>query len=333
MRKGIAWFLLLCLQLPILLGSCSISAEKKYSDSSFEFFDTVTTLTVYGADEATFLAVRDLVWEELRLCHRLFDIYHSYDGMTNLYTVNENAGGDRLTVDERITDLLSRAGAYGEQTGGKLRITMGSVLRLWHDAREADAGILPAKDALNDAALHIAPTVLETENAAVRLNDPSASLDVGAIAKGYAENRSKEILLQNGIQKAILDIGGSICCIGGEFSVGIVKPADPTEYAEILHLTNRCAVTSGDYQRTFTVDGVSYHHIIDPDTLFPATYCSSLTVICDDPCLGDALSTALFCMPPEEAISFADAHFPDVELYIIDTAGQIFTRSLPGGCL
>lgn len=317
----------------LLLGGCQRKTEEAQSDISIDYFDTVTTLTVYGVGESEFSEICDEIWEELALCHRLFDIYHSYDGIRNLCTVNEHAGdGEPIPVDFRVIELLTASVDMAERTEGLFSPTLGAVLRLWHEARERSDGSLPDDAELREAAAHtdLSCLLIDETASTVMLTDPAASLDVGAAAKGYAEKRACELLRARGVRKAILDLGGSVACVGGSFRVGVQDPRDGEEYLKILSLADLTAVTSGDYQRFFTVDGKRYHHIIDPRTLYPADFVSSVTVICGDPFLGDMLSTALFCMPPRDAAAFLEKNEYKAELLIVDGSGEIFSTMREG---
>jgi thiamine biosynthesis lipoprotein len=131
---------------------------------------------------------------------------------------------------------------------------------------------------------------------------------VGAIAKGWAVQKVAE----NAPKGLLISVGGNVCATGAKddtgtpWVVGIQDPDGGDKYLHTIYITQGCVVTSGDYQRTFPVDGKFYHHIIDPDTLFPSEYFRSVTVICDDSGLADALSTALFVMPLEEGLALAE---------------------------
>ena len=156
---------------------------------------------------------------------------------------------------------------------------------------------------------------------------------MGALGKGYAAERAAEYLEREGAAGYVLNIGGNIRCIGDRpdgsgWVTAIRDPKDPdTGYACRLRIRDTACVTSGVYERYFTVKGERYHHIIDRDTLFPAAYYASLTVITRDSALADALSTALFCVPWEEGMNMAKAA-GDVEVLWIFPDGE--QRSTPG---
>ena len=279
---------------------------------NFSFFDTVSYVYSYAGDaNEVFEANVNGVWETLKEYHQLFDIYYEYSGVTNLKTLNKNAGGEAMVVDRKLVDFLLYAQELYEATGGEMNIMMGSVLKLWHDSREASgAAGIPTADALAEANLHtdISSLEIDTENCTVRISDPLASIDVGALGKGYATEMAAQYLKNLGTESYVLNIGGNIRIIGTKldgsgWKTGIKNPADTSSFASYITISDTSCVTSGDYERYFVVDGKKYHHIIDKDTLMPANYFSSVTIITSDSGLADALSTALFSMSYEDGLA------------------------------
>ncbi len=296
----------------VLLAGCSPQA-RKYEETWLDVFDTVTTLSGYETGEASFRQVSQNVHDTLMEYHQLFDIYNDYDGITNLKTVNDHAGIAPVAVDERILALLKECRKYDALTAGKVNAAMGSVLSLWHDRREAglqhpEDAALPDPSALEEAAKHCSwdTVILDEQASTVYLSDPAQKLDVGAIAKGWAAEQVRALLPEG----YLLSLGGNIVAKGSKpdgsaWKVGIQDPDGGDGFLRILELTGGSAVTSGDYQRYYTVDGTRYCHIIDPDTCMPGTLYRSVTVQCEDSALADCLSTALFLLPQEEGLALA----------------------------
>ncbi len=315
MRKRLLCVLLSLLVAGGIVGCAPFSSSEKQTVTYMDVFDTVTTITAYGVDKDTFEADVQRVHTALVEYHRLYDIYTAYPDVVNLKTVNEAAGGPPVAVDDRIVELLEYGLQMTEHTDGRVNILFGAVLSLWHESREAGlasptTATLPDADALAAAAAHVDPASLRLDRAAgtVAITDPAARLDVGAIAKGYvAEQLARYVRDTLGWESALINLGGNIRVVGGKgtadtsFTVGIQNPdtdsAQP--YLETVAVLDAAVVTSGDYQRFYTVDGVRYAHIIDPDTLYPATHVRAVSVICADSGLADVLSTALFTLPVE----------------------------------
>ena len=298
-----------------ILTGCPKTANKEEPKGKvyFNFFDTVSYIYSYAGDsQEQFEKNSDAVAEILNDYHQLFDIYHEYSGKTNLCTINNNAGGEPLTVDERLIDFLIIAKELYDKTNGEMNIMLGSVLRPWHDCREQASNDpqnskIPDEQVLAYASAHTSITLLEIdeENKTVRISDPLARIDAGAFGKGYATEMAAQMLIDNGVQSYVLNIGGNIRIIGTKpdgsgWRTGIKNPQNPQEFSLKIDLSNTSCVTSGSYERFFTVDGKRYHHIIDKDTNFPASHFSSVSIICADSGLADALSTALFLLPQAE---------------------------------
>lgn len=332
MRKLLTIFLVMC-----LLAGCTAVRQpqlQSYNASFLELFDTVTTVVGQSVSREEFEENVQSIYTELKNYHQLFDIYHSYEGMNNLKTVNDNAGVAPVQVDPIILDFLEDCKQYYLLTDGKVNIAMGGVLKLWHQAREqanddpAEAS-LPDSEQLLQAAAHtdIDALVIDRQSSTVYLTDEKVQLDVGAVAKGWATQRVAE----NAAKGMLISVGGNVCATGAKqepdvpWVIGIQDP-DGGDYLHTLNVLDGSVVTSGDYQRFFMVGGKTYHHIIDPQTLMPGTYWRSVTVICRDSGLADALSTALFLLPLEEgkrllAEAGAEAMWVDVKRNIYYSQG------------
>ena len=326
MKRYCVFILILCM----LLGGCTQQrvADDTWNATYFDLFDTVTTIVATGQSKEQFQKAEQDIYAMLQKYHRLFDIFEDYEGIHNLKTVNDQAGIAPVPVDSAIVELLLDCKEYYDLTGGKVNVAMGSVLRLWHEAREAgiadpDHACLPDEAALKQAAEHISfdSIVIDAEASTVFITDPEMSLDVGAIAKGWATQRVAE----NAPEGMLISVGGNVCATGPKdangtpWVVGIQNP-DGGDYLQKLQITGGAVVTSGDYQRTYTVDGKQYHHIIDPDTRMPSNYWRSVTVVCTDSGLADALSTALFVLPLEEGKALAERC--NVQAVWVDSNGQ-----------
>ncbi len=294
---------------------------EQYRKNYIDAFDTVTTIIGYGDSQEEVTKKTDVLMEELKRYHKLYDIYNSYDGINNLKTINDNAGIAPVKVDKEIIDLLKFSINLYDKTEGQTNIALGSVLKIWHNYRNAginnpSTAALPPMTDLETASQHcdIHNIIIDEEASTVYLNDPEMSLDVGSIGKGYAVQKVSEYARELGYNNMVISVGGNISVIGPKtdeslWKFGIQNPDLKSEQASIqsVSLVDTCLVTSGDYQRYYTVDGIDYCHIIDPDTLMPANYCKSVTVITPDSGEADALSTAVFCMPFEEGLVFINS--------------------------
>lgn len=319
-KRASAFLLLAGLLVSLLPGCTRLS---RYSMTYTDVFDTVTTVTAYADSRDSFQQLAGLLHGELTDCHRLFDIYHEYEGVTNLCTLNRTAGSGPVCVDSRILDLLELALAVGTASDGKLNVCMGSVLKLWEECRNA-ALTEPAQAALPDAIvlaeaskhIHTDSLCIDREAGTVEILDPLTSLDVGAVAKGFAAETACRRAEAAGYTGFLLSAGGNVCTVGTKpdgslWKVGLEDPAGQSEIA-LLQLADCSAVTSGGSKRCYTVNGSVYHHLIDPDSTYPADLYESVTVVCRDSALADALSTALFFLSQESGIGLAARYSAEV---------------------
>ena len=316
----------------LLLSGCAVAppAEKQYTATFLTLFDTVTTIVGRADSQEAFTATAQAVHDQLLDYHRLFDIYNEYEGLVNLKTVNDNAGIAPVQVDGRILRLLADCKEFYKATNGMVNVAMGSVLSLWHEARTAGLNDplnakLPNEAALHDAAAHtdLDRVILDMEHSTVYLSDPDLKLDVGAIAKGWATQQ----VAQNAPAGLLISVGGNVCATGPKdkngtpWVVGIQNVDGSEDYLHTLYVSSGCVVTSGDYQRTYMVDGKLYHHIIDPNTLYPSTLWRSVSVVCPDSGAADALSTALFLLPQAAGQALLEQYH--AEAMWVDGEGRI----------
>lgn len=305
------------------LTACAATEKKqtRYQAQFLELFDTVTTIIGYSENKDDFSEFAQLIYDNLKELHELYDKYHEYEGINNIKTINDNAGIAPVKVDQRIIDLLLFSEEAYEISGGRVNIAFGSVLEVWHDYREEGtedptAAKLPPMEVLKEKAEHtdINKVIINEEESTVYLEDPEMRLDVGAIAKGYATERVAQIAIEKGYTNGLLSVGGNVRAIGSRaekekaWNVGIQNPDLESEdqYLTILNLEDLSLVSSGDYERYYTVDGKEYHHIIDPATLMPADYFIAVSIVTKDSGLADALSTSIFNMSFEEGLALIE---------------------------
>lgn len=314
---------------------------EKYTESMLDVFDTVITLVAYTKDEAEFEGYFQHAYDRLHELHKLYDFYYPYEGVNNIYTINENAGKAPVPVDRQIIDMLAFAKDLYSKTRGRTNVAMGSVLSIWHDYREEgindpDNAKIPPMGELVAASAHtdIEGLVIDEEAGTVFLADPQMKLDVGAVAKGYATELVARELFEMGMTSGMLSSGGNIRSFGKpmdgireRWGVGVQNPdtsifATDEELLDVIFINDGAVASSGDYQRYYEADGRILHHLIDPDTLMPANYFRAVTVLTDDAGLADYMSTALFMLPLGEAKQLAES-MDNVEAFWVLPDGRM----------
>lgn len=332
MKKPFSVFLALL----ICLTGCGSFGKTRYRAQFLTLFDTVTEIVGYSQSKELFTEQVAQIHEELQQYHMFYDIYREYEGVVNLKTLNDHAGRAPVTVDRKIIDLLLFSKQMHAQTGGSVNIAFGSVLKLWKQYREQgieDPGhaALPPMEALREAARHtnIEDIVIDEQNLTVFFKDPALQLDVGAIAKGYAVEAACKSAQARGVSHMLVSVGGNVRALGKKslwepFVVSLKNPDAEAQNASLVPvgLADEALVSSGDYLRYYTVGGKQYHHIIDPDTLMPAGYYRSVSILCPDSGIADALSTASYVLDYEQSKALVQ-QFADTEALWVFPDGTI----------
>lgn len=325
MKKIISLFLSI-LMFSALLSSCKPKSEyTKYSYQFYGAFDTYFQVIAYTKTKAEFDGFMKTLEARFLELNKLYDIYHNYEGLYNVKTINDNAGISPVKVNDDILNLLLFCKDSNEKINRATNIAFGAVLKIWHQYREAGMADpsfekLPSMDELKAAEkfTDISKLKIDTQNKTVFLEDKNMSLDVGAVAKGYATEVVAKEMEKAGLTSAIISSGGNVRAIGKPqdgrktWIVGIQDPdqnalVPDTKPLDNVNIDNLSAVTSGDYQRYYVVNEKRIHHIIDPKTLFPADHYRAVTVVCADSGLADFLSTTLFILPFEESYKLANS--------------------------
>ncbi len=328
---------LLLLVVAVIYNSKKEPELSRYTASFLDVFDTKTDVIGYSTDEEAFTEQVSLLKDKLAYYNDLYDIYNDYEGINNIKTINDNAGIAPVEVNRDIIDLLLFSKEMYEKTNGQINIAMGSVLSIWHDYR--DAGIddpenakLPPMEDLQAASAYmdINQIIIDEEASTVYLPDAHMSIDVGSIGKGYAVQKLAEYAKEIGMKQVLLSVGGNVCAVGkkldgSDWRIGIQNPDMKSDeaYVEKVDISDACVVTSGNYQRYYVVDGERYCHIIDGDTLMPADYFASVSILAKDSGMADALSTAVFNMPYEEGLAFVNG-IDGVEALWVMNDGTIY---------
>lgn len=298
----------------------------KYSYTFLDTFDTVTQVVGYTKTKEEFDKYAEQIQERMLELHKLYDKYNDYEGINNIKTINDNAGVKPVKVDKDIIELILFCKKNYEEIGTKTNIAMGSVLEIWHNYRdEAESDPLNAKippmEDLIVANEHtdLDNVIVDVENSTVYLHDPLMSIDVGAVAKGYATEIVVQEIVNDGFTSGIISAGGNIRAFGKPmdniretWGVGIQNPDSVISNSEesvleTLYLTDASVVTSGDYQRFYYVGDTLIHHLIDPVTLMPGDYFRAVSLVTDHSGMADFLSTTVFLLPYEEGRALVES--------------------------
>lgn len=293
--------LLACLLL--CLGGCGQRQAQPLQGQTFAL-DTIITVTLYdeGADQAVLQGCLDL-------CADYEKVFSRTREDSELYRLNAAGGG---TVSDPMRRVLETALDYCALTGGRFDITMGGVSALYGFSSQSPSA--PPAGELAEAMAHTGYEKIHLEGNVLTFDDPETVLDLGAVAKGYIADRMKEYLQEQGVEHALLNLGGNVLALGGKpdgslFRVGVQYPeAGSRETVAVLTVDEQSVVTSGVYERSFQQDGRTYHHLLDSATGEPLDNgLLAVTVIAARSADADALSTAVFALGLEEGMALLDS--------------------------
>lgn len=281
---------------------------KKFSRAFFGVFDTEIAFSAYCENEEEFNKYFIFLESEMKRYHNLYNSFANADE-NNIKTINDNAGIKAVKVDKEIIELLEFSIDNYNNISDKNNIAVGSVTSLWRAEKETAVdlqGKLPDTEKIKEAltSVDINSIVIDKKESTVYVKNKNTMLDVGAIAKGYSVEKIMNKLKEMGLENAIISAGGNVKALGkpqekekNKWGIGIQTPAydgNVNDIKDVIYSGEISAVTSGDYQRFYYVDGKAYNHIIDPKTGYPQNKVKSVTVLYKDSGVADFLSTSLF---------------------------------------
>lgn len=279
----------------LLLTACS----QKPAQQQFFAMDTVMSITAYGKD------AEDAVFSAVTRVNTLEQLLSRTQKSSDINLLNTNGTAN---ISEDTANVLSLALEWNEKTHGAFDVTIAPVVAAWGFGG-ADKHRIPSQEELNELLTLVDSSALALNGSTATLEKANMEVDLGGIAKGYAAAQAEQILRDYGMNSALLDLGHNITVIGSKpdgsaWRIAVQDPADSNSIVGVLSLQDCSAVTSGGYQRYFEQGGQVYHHIIDPRTGYPAdSGIVSATVVCPDPGLADLLSTAVFVLGVEDALT------------------------------
>lgn len=257
---------------------------------------------------------------------RLEKIWSTWISTSELSQVNTLAGIKSVPVSPETLSLLKWSLRIGQLTQGAFNIAMGPAIEAWNISetpRIPDETELSRLKPLTDLSL----LQINEQTGTAFLGRQDMRIDVGGIAKGYAADYAVEAMRSAGASAGIVALSGDIRTFGempdGQaFVFGIRHPRQKDSILASLELRNEAISTAGDYERFFEIDGIRYHHILDPHTLRPAHGCQSVTIVAAEGVMADGLDTGIFVLGPENGLALVE-QLPGVEAIIVDHNGQI----------
>tara|TARA_R110002074_G_scaffold349981_2_gene520750 strand:- start:17908 stop:18888 length:981 start_codon:yes stop_codon:yes gene_type:complete len=283
-------------------------------------------ITVVAKDPVEANEYIDLAVNEIT---RIEQLISSWDANSQTSEINRNAGMKPVKVDAELFDLIQRSIGISKLTDGAFDISYASMDKIWKFDGSMTA--MPSADSIKASVEKVGfqNIVLDKESSTVFLKLKGMKIGFGAIGKGYAADKAKDLLISKGVVSGIINASGDMNTWGkqpdgSEWKVAITNPMDKNKVFALLPITNGAVVTSGNYEKYVTFNDVRYTHIIDPRSGYPATGIISVTVFAPKAELADALATSVFVMGIEVGLNRIN-QLPKVECIIIDEKGNIIT--------
>jgi len=310
----------------LMMSLASCAGEPESGQTTIFAMDTVMSLKVYGkgSEEAVSAAAKEL--------YLLDALLSATDEDSEVSKINKDAGSF-VPVSDAVVSQVNAALEVSERSGGAFDLSVLPLMTLWGFGTEN--AHVPSAAEIDAARKYVDYGKIEVSGSSVKLQE-GMSITLGAIAKGYASQTLIELFKSVGIDSAMVSLGGNVQVLGAKpdgskWRIAVQDPNSTDDNAGILELSDMAVVTSGGYQRYFEEDGRRYHHIIDPQTGQPAENgLVSVTIVCENGMMADALSTALFVLGEERAIDYWRSYGGFEAVLITDDGRVLVTGGLEG---
>ncbi|MFV0362056.1 MAG: FAD:protein FMN transferase [Suipraeoptans sp.] len=292
-------------------------------EATEQFFamDTYMTITANGANAQ--LAVEECV-EEVQRVEKLFS---SSDENSQIGILNTNKSA---VVDKEVFDLIVQSIELAEKTNQAFNISVYPLMKLWGfttgDYRVPDIEDIEQTLSILD----LSEILIDKEELTIEFTNKKMEIDLGGIAKGYASAQVLQILKNHNIESGMINLGGNVVTLGNKvdgslWRVALQDPENPELYLGIIETKDNAVITSGGYERYFVDNEMTYHHILDPETGYPANNgITSVTIVSKDATLADGLSTAMFIMGRDRAIEYWQENREDFEMILYENTGILY---------
>ena len=314
------------LTLIILFFSVGILYAQEPYKRTVKLMGSRFDITVVAKDPVEGDVYIDMAISEITRIEKLIS---SWDENSLTSEINRNSGIKPVKVDPELFDLIQRGIGISKLTDGAFDISYASMDKIWKF--DGSMTVMPSEDSIKASVAKVGyhNIILDKENHTVFLKLEGMKIGFGAIGKGYAADRAKELLKSKGVVAGIINASGDMNTWGKqpdgkEWKVAITNPMDKNKVFALLPITNGAVVTSGNYEKYVTFNDIRYTHIINPRSGYPATGIISVTVFAPKAELADALATSVFVMGIEVGLNRIE-QLPQVECIIIDDKGMVIT--------
>lgn len=313
--SGVLLFLL-CIA---MLTACQNSDKNKKVSKDIFAMDTYMTVTAYGknAENGVNKAVDEI--------NRLEMVLSAEKQESDIYKLNETGSG---TLSTDTKNIVSKALEINKTTNGAFDISIYPLMVKWGFTTQKYN--VPSKNEISKLLKDVdsSKIIFDEKSGNIKLKE-NMKIDLGGIAKGYTSSRVMQIFKECGVTSGLVSLGGNVQALGTKtdgtaWQIAIENPDKSSDYIGVVSVKDKAVITSGGYERYFEKNGKTYHHILDPETGYPAeSGLKSVTIVSDDGTLADALSTSLFVMGKEKALDYWREHKNEFDTVLVEDNGDI----------
>jgi thiamine biosynthesis lipoprotein len=283
-------------------------------------------LTAVAENESDAITAIDAGIKEIQ---RIEVLISEWQPTTQTSEINCNAGIKPVVVDQELYDLIVRSNRISKITGGAFDISFAAADKIWKFDGSMKRMPTPEEVAASVKKIGYNKIILDPKKHSVFLKEKGMKIGFGAIGKGYAANRARDIMKARGITSGVVNAAGDLIAWGKQpdgkpWYVGIADPAEKDKVFSWLTANEMAVVTSGNYEKFVEFNGKRYAHIIDPRTGYPVSGLKSVTIICPNAELSDALATAVFVLGKDEGLRLIN-QLKGVECLIITDQNELIT--------
>lgn len=302
-----------------MLTACQNSDENKKVSKDIFAMDTYMTVTAYGKNAEN--GVNEAVDE----INRLETVLSAEKQESDIYKLNETGSG---TLSTDTKNIVSKALEINKTTNGAFDISIYPLMVKWGFTTQKYN--VPSKNEISKLLKDVdsSKIIFDEKSGNIKLKE-NMKIDLGGIAKGYTSSRVMQIFKEHGVTSGLVSLGGNVQALGTKtdgtaWQIAIENPDKSSDYIGVVSVKDKAVITSGGYERYFEKNGKTYHHILDPETGYPAeSGVKSVTIVSDDGTLADALSTSLFVMGKEKALDYWREHKNEFDTVLVEDNGDI----------
>jgi thiamine biosynthesis lipoprotein len=312
-----AFLLLLCLNFLSLQAQIVRKRTVKLMGSRFDI--TISAKSTTEAEAYIDSAIIEI--------ERIENVISEWREETLVSEINRNAGIKPVKVTPELYGLTERALQFSKMTDGAFDISFASMDKIWK--YDGSMTTVPSEEAVKKSVQKVGykNIILDKKNSTIFLKLPGMKIGFGSIGKGYAADKTKELMISKGVPAGIINASGDMNTWGKqpdgkEWTVGITNPMNQNKVFATFPLSGNAVVTSGDYEKFVILEGKKYSHIIDPRTGYPARGISSVTVFASSAELANGFSTSIMVMGKEAGLNLIN-QIPSMSCVIVDENGHV----------